>query len=170
MTNAPGDGQPPQDPYQQQPGQSPGYGQDPSQGQYGQPAYGQQPYGQQPYGQQPYGQQPYGQQPYGQQPGYPPAGAPGGFGQPQQTSPLAIVSLVLGILSVPCCTFLVLGIAAVVTGVIARRQIDASQGRLKGNGMAMAGVVLGALAIVISLVYWILALTGAIDTNFYVDA
>jgi hypothetical protein len=111
-----------------------------------------------------------GQQPYGQQPGYPPAGAPGGFGQPQQTSPLAIVSLVLGILSVPCCTFLVLGIAAVVTGVIARRQIDASQGRLKGNGMAMAGVVLGALAIVISLVYWILALTGAIDTNFYVDA
>jgi hypothetical protein len=134
------------------------------------PAYGQQPYGQQPYGQQPYGQQPYGQQPYGQQPGYPPAGAPGGFGQPQQTSPLAIVSLVLGILSVPCCTFLVLGIAAVVTGVIARRQIDASQGRLKGNGMAMAGVVLGALAIVISLVYWILALTGAIDTNFYVDA
>ena len=37
MTNTPGDGQPPQDPYQQQPDQSPGYGQDPSQDQSGQP-------------------------------------------------------------------------------------------------------------------------------------
>jgi hypothetical protein len=104
--------------------------------------------------------------PYGQ----PPYGAPGGFGQPQQTSPLAIVSLVLGILGVPCCTFFLFGIAAVVTGLLARQQIDASQGRLKGNGMAMAGVILGALAIVISLVYWILALTGVINTSFNLDA
>ena len=62
--------------------------------------------------------------------------------------------------------FFVLGIVAVVTGLIARRQIDASQGQLKGNGMAMAGVVLGALTVMVSLVYWILALTGVLDTTF----
>jgi apolipoprotein N-acyltransferase len=89
--------------------------------------------------------------------------------QPQQTSPLAIVSLVLGVLGVPCCAFFVLGIAAVVTGLLARRQIDTSQGRLKGNGMAMAGVVLGVVSILVSLVYWILALTGVLDSSFYVS-
>ena len=65
-------GNPPQDPYGQQPGQDP-YGQQPGQ----QPGYGQQP-GQDPYGQPPaYGQPAYGQPAYGQ-PAY---GAP--YGQPQ---------------------------------------------------------------------------------------
>jgi uncharacterized RDD family membrane protein YckC len=52
---------------------------------YGNPPsdpYGQNPSGQDSYGQQPqapYGQDPYGQNPYGQQPGY----GQGGYGQPQ---------------------------------------------------------------------------------------
>ena len=84
----------------------------------------------------------YGQQP----PGYPPPGAPGGYGQaPPQTSPLAIVSLVLGIVGFLCCTFFVLSIGAVVTGFLARKQIEESQGRLKGSGMATAGLILGAV-------------------------
>ena len=108
-------------------------------------------------------------QSYGQPPGYPPPppGAPGGYGQPQQkTSPLAIVSLVLGILGVPCCTFFVFGIGAVVTGYLARKQINESNGLLKGGGMATAGLVLGAVTIVIAIVVWILNLSGAVDNNY----
>jgi hypothetical protein len=114
----------------------------------------------------------YGQPAYGQPPNYPPPppGAPGGYGQaPSQTSPLAIVSLVTGILGFLCCTFFVLGIAAVVTGFMARKQIAESQGRLKGSGMATAGLVLGVLSIVIAAVYWVLILTGAVDSNFYFE-
>lgn len=65
----------PGDPYGQQPGQQPAYGQQ---------GYGQQGYGQQPgaYGQQPSGEQGYGQQgAYGQQQGY---GQQDAYGQQQQ--------------------------------------------------------------------------------------
>jgi hypothetical protein len=126
------------------------------------PSYGDYQGGQQGYGQQGYGQQGG----YGQPPGYQPPGAPGGYGQPQQTSPLAIVSLVLGIVGLLCCTLFVLGIAAVVTGYMARKQIAESQGRLKGGGMATAGLVLGAVSIVLALAYWVLVLTGAISGNY----
>lgn len=115
----------------------------------------------------PGGAAPYGQPAYGQPPGYPPQpGAPGGYGQPQKTSPLAIVSLVLGIVGVPCCTFFVFGISALVTGIFARKQINESQGALKGGGMATAGIVLGVVTIVLAIVVWVLNLTGAIDSNY----
>ncbi len=115
-----------------------------------------------------------GQPPSYQPPSYPPPppGAPGGYGGaggyglPQQSSPLAIVSLVLGILALPCCTFFVLGVGAVVTGFVARRQIAESQGRYKGAGMAMAGMVLGAIAIVLAVAYYVLVLTGTINTDW----
>ena len=159
---APGYGYP-----QQTPPQQPGYGY-PSAPPLGQQGYGQQGYGQQPPG---YGQQGYGQQGYGQQPpGYPPPGAPGGYGQaPQQTSPLAIVSLVLGIVGIPCCTFFVLGIGAVVTGFLARKQIAESQGRLKGDGMALAGLIVGGVGVVIGVLYWVLILVGVVSEDFYAD-
>ena len=67
----------------------------------------------------------------------------------------------------PCCTFFVLGIGAVVTGFLARKQIAESQGRIKGSGMAMAGLVLGIVMTVIAVVYWILFLTDVIDGEFY---
>ncbi len=128
--------------------------------------------GSSPYGQPQYGQPPYGQPPqYGQPPPYgpPPPGAPGGYGPSQKTSPLAITSLVLGIVGIPCCTVFALGIAAVVTGFLARKQIAESQGFLKGDGMAMAGLVLGVISIVVAVVVWILNLTGATDSSFYFD-
>ena len=128
------------------------------------PGYGDHQGGQGGYG-QPGG---YGQQGgYGQPPSYQPPGAPGGYGQPQQTSPLAIVSLVLGIVGLLCCTLFVLGIGAVVTGFLARKQIAESGGRLKGGGMATAGLVLGAVSIVLALAYWVLIFSGAIDNDFY---
>ena len=121
------------------------------------PAVGFRPGGLRPAGLRPTGvratglrPQGYGQQGYGQQPpAYPPPGAPGGYGQaPAQTSPLAIVSLVLGIVGFLCCGLFVFSIGALVTGFLARKQIGESQGRLKGAGMATAGLILGAVAIV----------------------
>ena len=128
--------------------------------------------GQEGYGQQGYGQQGYGQQGYGQQPpAYPPPGAPGGYGQaPAQNSPLAIVSLVLGIVGFLCCGIFVFSIGAVVTGFLARKQIAESQGRLKGAGMASAGLIVGAVAIVVGILYWVLIVAGVFDSNMYVDS
>jgi hypothetical protein len=70
---------------------------------------------------------------------------------------------VLGIIALPACCFFVLGIVAVITGFLARRQVDASGGRLKGAGSAMAGIVLGVTALVIGVVYYILGFAGAYD-------
>lgn len=72
------------------------------------------------------------------------------YQQPYQTSTLAIVSLVSGIV----CWFLlpILGaIVAVITGHMAKREILDSQGRLTGDGMATAGLVLGYLQLVLSV-------------------
>ena len=78
----------------------------------------------------------------------------------QQTklNTLAIVSLVLAIISVPAlacfgCGGLVFGVAAVITGVIARRRIAASDGMETGNGLALAGVIIGAIGAVLGLLF-----------------
>lgn len=87
-----------------------------------------------------------------------------------QTSTLAIVSLVAGILTwliVP-----VLGaIAAIVTGHMARNEIRKSPELLTGNGLATAGLVLGygqiiLLVIPICLIF-VLALMGPAIGNIF---
>jgi hypothetical protein len=61
-------------------------------------------------------------------------------------STAALVSLIAGILS--WIVFPVIGpIIAVVAGHMARNQIRASNGQLGGNGMALAGMILGYLQI-----------------------
>jgi hypothetical protein len=113
-------------------------------------------------------------QSYGQPPAYPPPppGAPGGYGPPpgpQKRSPLAIVALVTGIIAVlPCCWSLpVFAVAALVTGFLGKKQIDESQGQIPGRGMAVAGIILGAVALVIAVVYWILFATGVLHDISY---
>ena len=66
-------------------------------------------------------------------------GAPATPAQPQQTSGMAIGSLVCGLFPF----FILPSIAAVVLGHMALSQIKRSAGRLKGSGMAIAGLVLG---------------------------
>jgi VIT1/CCC1 family predicted Fe2+/Mn2+ transporter len=84
--------------------------------------------------------------------GYPP---PTAIGNNQK----AIVSMVLGIISIFCCGF-VLGIVAIVLGLIARKEIAASSGLQGGSGFAIAGIVTGVLGILGSVV---LAFTGFYD-------
>ena len=110
----------------------------------------------------------YGQS-YGRAP-VPGQGAPG-FGV-TETNRLALSSTITGVIAlVPCCWALpVLAVAAVVMGVLGRRQVAASQGRQRGTGLALTGVVLGVVGVLIAVVYWVLVLTGVVDTRFYVRA
>ena len=68
---------------------------------------------------------------------------------------MAVAALVCGILSITCTGFLgiILGPTALGLGLRARRTISSSNGWKKGDGMAIAGVVLGVIGIVASIVY-----------------
>jgi len=90
-------------------------------------------------------------------PSYPPQGY--AYAPPQPTNGLAVTSMVLGIVGL--CTIglfglgTLLGIGALITGVIGQQQ--AAQRNEQGRGMAIAGIVLGAVAIafgIMFLVFW----------------
>ena len=55
-----------------------------------------------------------------------------------QTSGLAITSLILGCASFVCWIFT--GLPAVILGIVALRQINRSNGRIKGDGLAIGGM------------------------------
>jgi Domain of unknown function (DUF4190) len=98
--------------------------------------------------------------------GPPPGGGYGGPGGPmmpggggQKFSPLAIVSLVSGILSIPTCFCSCfapginspLALAALICGIIALNKMRAEPGMWKGGGMAIAGIVTGGIGIILVL-------------------
>ena len=83
----------------------------------------------------------------------------------QQTklNTLALVSLVLAIVALPAvacagCGAVALGIAAIVIGLMARRRIAASGGMETGSGLAIAGVIIGALAALLGLLFGLVML------------
>ena len=140
-------GQPGQPGPSGQPGQSYPHAPGPSAGySYPPPAYGQ------------YGQ--YGD--YGQY----------GSGQKPATNGKATAALITGISSLVlswCCGLGLVGIAAIVLGIKARSEIRASRGAQGGDGMAIAGIITGAIAIVIGLlalaVLFVLIASGTTDYN-----
>lgn len=71
--------------------------------------------------------------------------------QIRQTSSLAIASLVSGVLGWTLLPFIG-ALVAVITGHMARGEIRAAGGRLDGDGLAVAGLVLGWTSIALSLV------------------
>ena len=98
----------------------------------------------------------YGPPPgYGQQPGY---GAPqGGYDQPYGASPrngAGLASLILGVIGLLLCWLLgigiVPGIIGLILGVVGMRR--AKRGLATNRGVAIAGVVTSALAIIASAV------------------
>ncbi|MER7331369.1 MULTISPECIES: DUF4190 domain-containing protein [unclassified Micromonospora] len=136
------------------------YGQPPTSGQpYGQPPTSGQPSSGQPYGQQPY-PDPYAQQAYPPPPMYPNAGF-AGKGPGQQQNTLGLVSMILGIASIPlvCCYLgIPLGIAAVVTGWMGKQK--AAQGLADNQGQALAGLICGAIGAVLGLLQIVLLIFG----------
>lgn len=78
----------------------------------------------------------------------------GGDGQDKT---LAIVSLVCGILSLTCCGA-VTGIAALITGFMAKNNIDANPQQYGGRGLALAGMIMGGISTVLTILYVIFIL------------
>lgn len=85
-------------------------------------------------------------------PGYGPAYGPGYGPSPYaQTDGRATASMVLGILSLVCAGLLT-GIPAVILGFMARGDIERSEGAKTGAGLALAGMITGAIGTLISLI------------------
>jgi len=168
-------GYPGQDPYGQQPQDptssppSDPYGQQPPPGQpysnpYGQPPPPGQPYPQQQPG-QPYGD-PYAQQPVPGQP-YP----AGGYGMPgqQKNNNLGLIGMIVGIASLVlalCCPLLGIpaGIAGAVLGFLGKNKVD--QGLADNRGQAMAGLICGAIGVVLSIANSILGVLMDFGSGF----
>ena len=134
--------------------------QNPAQPGYGQPAYGQNQ-GAAPYGQN-QGSAPYGQNqgpaPYGASYGQQPAGYPAGGNYPGQQGPrdnpgrtLGITGLILAFIPFLNPVGLILSIVALVK----------SRRAGMGNGLAVAGIIVGALATIILVLVIILAVSVA---------
>jgi competence protein ComGC len=66
-------------------------------------------------------------------------------GDQPETDPKAAVSMVLGALSILLSVFA--GIPAVIFGHLSRASIRRSKGQLKGDGMAMAGLIMGYISL-----------------------
>jgi hypothetical protein len=86
----------------------------------------------------------------------PAAGGAGGAVVERKKSGKAIAALVLGILSLVAPLGIVLGIIAIVLGALARKEIQASAS-LDGDGMALAGIITGALGSILFIVLVIAA-------------
>jgi hypothetical protein len=88
---------------------------------------------------------------YGPAPGYPPGfGPPAGFAPPRKTNTLAIVALV---------SIFVCSPASLVLGIIARNQIK--QTGEAGDGMALAGIIVGAISVAFMVLLLVLVVIGA---------
>jgi hypothetical protein len=115
------------------------------------PAYGANPWpGSAPPAQPGYGTNPSGAAPYGQ-PIYVTPGGP-------STNGLAVASLVCSIVGFFFITFIV----AIVLGFVARTQIRNSGGRQKGDGLAIAGIIIGFAWVAF---YVLIIIVGAVSNN-----
>jgi hypothetical protein len=93
--------------------------------------------------------------------------APPGYGQcppgpypryGSSANSLAVASLILGLVGWTLCG--VGSIVAVVLGFVARSQIKASGGRQSGEGMALAGIVLGCIGIALMALFIVLSVAN----------
>ena len=85
-------------------------------------------------------------------PPIPPSNDGSNFAGPPRYDPLAIASLVCGIVGL-LFFGVILGTVALVLGSKARSRISSQPERLKGSGMALAGMILGAIDVVAFVVF-----------------
>ncbi|MEV7416716.1 DUF4190 domain-containing protein [Streptomyces sp. NPDC089919] len=155
--------QPPGPAYAPPVGQS---GPDPAYGYPGFPPQGPPGYQQAPPG-YPQGPPP-GYQGYPGYPGY----AHGGWGAPQPRNAFGVTALVLGILSVLifCSSVfaVVMGITAIVFGFLGRGR--AKRGEATNGGQALAGIILGAVGVVLGIAMFALIIAGVVFGGADVDS
>ena len=99
--------------------------------------------------------EPSNQQENMQNPSFTPQGATAG-----QNKTLAIVSLVVGILSIFCCGWFVPGIAAIITGFMAKSKANNDPANYGGAGLALGGIITGAVSLVLGVIVVVLYLFG----------
>ena len=95
-------------------------------------------------------------------------------GSEDRPGPMAIIALICGILSVLChCvpvagSFIgfVLSVAAIVLGIIEIKKIGRGDSSAKGKGMAIAGIILGAVGIIFGIIWVIIIAVGALAGTF----
>lgn len=68
---------------------------------------------------------------------------------PNQT--MAIVSLVLGVLSIICCGFLA-GVPAVIVGFMARSKANSNPAEFGGAGLALGGIITGIIGTILGII------------------
>jgi hypothetical protein len=83
-----------------------------------------------------------------------------------QNQTMAIVSLVLGILSCLCCFSVISGPAALIVGYIAKGKADAEPNNFGGRGLALGGMITGAIGTLIGIAVIILNILGAFAGRF----
>lgn len=93
------------------------------------------------------------------------APGPGPYGAQPANNPKATWALVTGILGLCCGPA---AIAGIVLGIIARKEIKESRGMQTGEGLATAGLVIGIIALVLSVVSFGLMQSGVIQNPFAV--
>ena len=79
----------------------------------------------------------------------------------QKTNGMAVTSLVSGILGLTLCAGIG-SVVALICGYIAKGQIKRSQGMEGGSGMATAGIVMGWIGTILTILMFILLIGGAI--------
>lgn len=72
---------------------------------------------------------------------------------------MGIAALVLGIVGVVTCCTLVPGILAIIFGIIGRKR--AQVGEATNGGMALAGLILGIVAVATAVMWWIAQALGS---------
>lgn len=83
----------------------------------------------------------------------PAAGVAGG-----ENKTLAIISLVLGIVSLCCYVSPLTGLAALITGFMAMKNVNNDPSQYGGKGLAIAGMATGGLFFLIGIIYWVFIL------------
>ena len=73
---------------------------------------------------------------------------------------LAIISLVVGILSLLCCGWFIPGIAAIILGFIAKGKATSDPAQYGGAGLALGGMITGGVSIILGIIVVILYLLG----------
>ena len=86
------------------------------------------------------------------------------------TSAKSIVSLILGILSLPMCFCygifsILLGIAAIVLGILAKKDVTAGRVGGPSGGMALAGLICGIVGVCLGLIFIILLIIGIVASE-----
>lgn len=81
--------------------------------------------------------------------------------------------MICGILAIVpgcCCGFIgiPLSVAAVVMGLVAMNQINASQGQLGGKGMAIAGLATGGAAVAIDILAMVFNVSSQVMRSMHV--